>query len=567
MKLILIVKRSADETTINLLQKAAKKCKVDVILHDYRDPLPDLNPLEKYLLYRIAPYPGTYDKEKEFYETFCCVSLTRYDSKYSLQVMSDLGGFAIPKTEKATVPNDIQLTEMADRVGGFPLVVKHKIPGGHGIGVIQVDSLEGFLSVARTVVAHGNTTSFQVQQYLAHDRHARLIVLGGKVIDSIAYNKTDDDFRTNRADKDIDVEPVTFSEEVEQAAIRATAGHLFDFGGVDVIEGDEENFVLEVNNPAYFPRAQLCTNFPTSEKMVEFLLFKAEQESKPKWNSDKTLPVLLLINDPEDYLLKAAFQRQTRYLDIWMMEVAPDAKELPDLHKDTPYLLYRTSVKGRRTEIDIHEQFNCTSFSGDYSVLSDPAYDRNALYREHKLPFVPKAPLRQKKIKYIKDQQASAGAFPLMLKLSGGGATTFSQVDTFEGLISLTDYVLALKKSATLQPILNIAHFVRLVVLEGEVISAIEYLSRDEGAYCFSNFDIVLPWVASDDIKELACKAAALHKLDCTAVNIVIDGEGDALIEDITFPFNFHREEHVTGVNVAEKMLNRLLVRCAENNT
>jgi len=47
MKLILIVKRGTDETTVDLLQKAAKKFKVDVIAHDYRDPLPELNPTEK----------------------------------------------------------------------------------------------------------------------------------------------------------------------------------------------------------------------------------------------------------------------------------------------------------------------------------------------------------------------------------------------------------------------------------------------------------------------------------------------------------------------------------------
>jgi len=566
MKLILIVKRGTDETTVDLLQKAAKKFKVEIIAHDYRDPLPELDPREKYLLYRVAPYPGTYDKEKEFYQTYCCVSLTRYGYKYSLQLMSELGGFSIPKTEKATVPSDDQLAEMAARVGGFPLVVKHKIPGGHGIGVIQIDSLAGLLSVARTVFAHGDTSSFQIQQFLPHDRHARLIVLGGEVIDSIAYNKTNDDFRTNRAEKDIDVEPMKFSKEVEQAAIRATEGHLFDFGGVDVIEGEDENFVLEVNNPAYFPRSQLCTNFPTSEKMVEYLRAKASQELRVEWPGDDTRPVVVLISNPEDTLLKAAFQRQALYLDLWVMEVAPDATEFPNLRADTPYLLYRTSVQGWQTEIEIHKQFNCTSFAGAYPVLRDPAYDRNVLFRKHDLPFVPKATLREKSIKYLKDQQADVGAFPLLLRSTGGGAITFAQVDTFEGLISLTDYVLALKKTVTLQPILKIAHFVRLVVLEGEVISGIEYLSKAEECYCFSDFDIVLPWSAPDDIKDLACKAASLHQLDCTAVNIVIDTDGTAMIEDLTYPFNFYREEHVTGVNVAEKMLNRLLARCAENH-
>lgn len=185
-------------------------------------------------------------------------------------MISDVGGFDIPVTLRVSDISPDNLKEVAERVGGFPLIIKDKIAGGHGIGVIQVDSQDRLNSVSQMVQTTKETKLFQVQQFLTHDRHARLIVLGGEVTDSIAYNKTSDDFRTNRAEKDIDVEPAKFSADVEQAAIRATASHLFDFGGVDVIEGQVENegknYVLEVNNPAYFPRSQLCTNVPTSEK-------------------------------------------------------------------------------------------------------------------------------------------------------------------------------------------------------------------------------------------------------------------------------------------------------------
>lgn len=185
-------------------------------------------------------------------------------------MISDVGGFDIPVTVRGSDISPDNLKEVAERVGGFPLIIKDKIAGGHGIGVIQVDSQDRLNSVSQMVQTTKETKLFQVQQFLTHDRHARLIVLGGEVTDSIAYNKTSDDFRTNRAEKETDVEPAKFSADVEQAAIRATASHLFDFGGVDVIEGQVENegknYVLEVNNPAYFPQSQLCTNVPISEK-------------------------------------------------------------------------------------------------------------------------------------------------------------------------------------------------------------------------------------------------------------------------------------------------------------
>ena len=115
--------------------------------------------------------------------------------------------------------------------------------------------------------------------------------------------------------------------------------------------------------------------------MVEFLIAKAVQKSRPEWKSNKPAPIFVLINGPGDQVLKSALQRQARYLDLWMIEVAPDATKFPNLCEDTPYLLYRTSVSGRQTEIGIFKNFICTSFAGEYSVLNDPNYDSNALYR------------------------------------------------------------------------------------------------------------------------------------------------------------------------------------------
>ena len=49
MKLILIVKEGDDATSVGLLREAAGKLGVELLEIDFRDPLPDLNPREKYL--------------------------------------------------------------------------------------------------------------------------------------------------------------------------------------------------------------------------------------------------------------------------------------------------------------------------------------------------------------------------------------------------------------------------------------------------------------------------------------------------------------------------------------
>ena len=72
-----------------------------------------------------------------------------------------------------------------------------------------------------------------------------------------------------------------FSEEMEQTAIRATHASGFEFGGVDMIVSGDAHQVLEVNYPCYFPGAEECTGVKTSEKLVEYLMAKA-QYTPPK---------------------------------------------------------------------------------------------------------------------------------------------------------------------------------------------------------------------------------------------------------------------------------------------
>ncbi len=563
MKLILIVKEGEDATTVELLRAAAEKFGVELLLFDFRRPLPDLNPREKYLLYRVTPAPGGLPVERAICKKYLCVSLVRFAYGFAPKVVQELAGIPTPRTEDVGDPDAASLMDKAERVGGFPLVIKDKVPGGHGVGVIKVESLESLRSIARLIFAQGRNKSFQIQQFIPHRRHARLIVLGGEVIDSIAYNGNDYDFRTNRSQDEINVEYWKFPEAVEQTAIAATRANLVDYGGVDIIDDDGDLYVLEVNNPCYFARAQLCTGYPTSERMVEYLLAKADYRPRNRWPGERPLPTLVLINQPADHLVKGEFEKQARYLGMPVIAVDPDARA-PELPGDGTYLLYRASVHGRAREIDLYRRYDCTSFAADYPVLAAPDYNRNRHYREAGLPFIAKAAVTRKEINYLKGRLEEVGRLPLLMKSWDSRKTDFARADSLQTYISLADYVLALGKNLTIQPFVEVKHYARLVVLGDQVVSSIEYVSRDPANYSYQRFDVVIPRDFPEEVQRLAVSAAKSHNLECAAVNVLIGGDDARYVEDVIFPFFFYRDEHISGVNITERMLDHLLARCAE---
>jgi hypothetical protein len=143
---------------------------------------------------------------------------------------------------------------------------------------------------------------------------------------------------------------------------------------------------------------------------------------------------------------------------------------------------------------------------------------------------------------------------------------TALRVDTFDGFISLVDYARALKNRLSIQPFIDVKHFGRMVVLGDQVISSTEYLTADADTYAFRKFELVVAREYGQAVCDLAVRAAQSHGLACAAVNVLIDMEGAAFVEDVIFPFNYRADQDVTGVNIGERMLDHLLMLHAQSH-
>jgi gamma-F420-2:alpha-L-glutamate ligase len=271
-----------------LLLKAAKEQGVEVVTHESTKidftKLPTMQAGD--FLYRKSIDPLSYRLEtlliNDDLVTFYSGQPTliqRCRASWSNAITMQRAGIPIIPTIFHVELNDqAALSQAVDALGGFPIVIKSS-GEAHGNGVFKFDSLESLWSSRPLLTDAATSGKIVLRRYIKHDYHARLIVLGDKVIDSIEYIAPKNDFRTNNLDKPL-VKPRKFSEEIENMAIESTRALNREFAGVDVLvdANTGQNYIAEVNFPCNFSRCQLLTGIDIAGMMVSHL--KQKQERK-----------------------------------------------------------------------------------------------------------------------------------------------------------------------------------------------------------------------------------------------------------------------------------------------
>ena len=165
----------------------------------------------------------------------------RKGGPWAALILFDRAGVQMPKSVYLFATKDKEkLRQYCEHVGGFPVIVK-AIDRSHGEGVIRFDSFESLHSAMPMFL--NEPEEYILKQYVPHTEHARLVVVGDKVVDSIAYRKPADDFRTNNVHVP-DVYAKKFSPEIEEAALKATHAQGYAFGGADILLAEDGTFYL-----------------------------------------------------------------------------------------------------------------------------------------------------------------------------------------------------------------------------------------------------------------------------------------------------------------------------------
>ncbi len=183
---------------------------------------------------------------------------------------------SFPKTILSAGTNRQLLANHVHYLGGFPVVAK-TAHGSHGIGTMRIDSFPALFSLADFMAEHSH--GLTLQQYIQTISSARVIVVGGQVVDSIEYIVPADDFRSNVGTTPR-VRPRRFPASVNALAIAAVEALDLEAGGVDVlIDAAHHAYIAEVNTPFNFSRAQLISGVDIAGQLIDFLIAKSRRLS------------------------------------------------------------------------------------------------------------------------------------------------------------------------------------------------------------------------------------------------------------------------------------------------
>ncbi len=282
MRFFCIIDNSTqNQKRVLLLQESCKKKDIEFILiiaenFDFT-LLPRLNKHD--MLFRASPGNKAKVAEKYFINKYCQTfyqdnTWGPYDRAASFIINSHKHLPTI-KTIPVITKDKVLMKKYVKALDGFPIILK--IMGlSRGIGIIKIDSLDSLMSLTDYLITDTNIECI-LRSYVKHTRQGRLVVLGKKVIAS--YEKiAQHDFRSN-ARFNHKKRSIKYSKDIEQVAIQAVNSLGIEFGGVDLLfDKDGLPYIAEVNSPFDFTVAQTVTGINIADKMIDYLINKAQRK-------------------------------------------------------------------------------------------------------------------------------------------------------------------------------------------------------------------------------------------------------------------------------------------------
>lgn len=167
------------------------------------------------------------------------------NTRNKFNALQKLSREGIPVPPSVLLKNTFDASSAVERLGGLPVVIKF-IRGTQGLGVILAESMRAL----RSIVDAFNVLGYDLylQRYIRKERgnDLRLFVIGDKVVSSMRRVAKRGEFRSN-IHQGGDALAAPMDALVEAMAVKSCRVLGLDYGGVDVIETDEGNQLLEVN--------------------------------------------------------------------------------------------------------------------------------------------------------------------------------------------------------------------------------------------------------------------------------------------------------------------------------
>lgn len=191
-------------------------------------------------------------------------AIERCADKYRILSLLEERGLPVPRT--AVTENVDQALHAFDELGGD--VVVKPIFGSRGVGLTRVSDREIAERVFKAITFYRGV--IYMQQFISHGAtDIRAFVIGDHV--AAAMRRVADSWKTNVSQGARPV-PLETDEVVEKIAVEAAKAVNCKVAGVDIIEGHDGYYVVEVNSQPGWRGLQTVTKANIAEEIVDFLV-------------------------------------------------------------------------------------------------------------------------------------------------------------------------------------------------------------------------------------------------------------------------------------------------------
>jgi len=193
---------------------------------------------------------------------------TAKDKLATLQTLAT-NNVPIPKTMLARFPLNLEAIESQIP---FPIVAK-PASGSRGKGVFLCENRRQLADLVELIkIFHDLTVLVVFQEFIANSagRDVRVLVIGGKPIGAMLRTAGEGQFKANFSAGGT-VTRFELNPEVEHLAVESARLLKLDIAGVDILFGDTQHMVCEVNSSPGFQGFELATGIDVPRQVFDHI--------------------------------------------------------------------------------------------------------------------------------------------------------------------------------------------------------------------------------------------------------------------------------------------------------
>lgn len=182
--------------------------------------------------------------------------------------------FISPMTYSNIGYNNISFLDEIIRTLSFPIIAK-RVFGSFGAGVYLCNNIEEL----KYVTIRNSDSRLIFQEYISSSsgKDIRLQVVGNKVVASMYRYSDNNDFRANISNGG-KMSPYNPTESEIKMAVDVANSLNLDFAGIDILFGENEPVLCEVNSNAHFKNIDDCTGSDVAYDIIRHII-KSEQRN------------------------------------------------------------------------------------------------------------------------------------------------------------------------------------------------------------------------------------------------------------------------------------------------